>query len=70
MTQSAPAGREAPVMISMQFPLESVNAGSPAAWVAWIGKFRKPLAKSACAIAMPSIVTRSKGGWSLSAVML
>jgi hypothetical protein len=66
-TASQPAGSMAPVMISMQWSGEaSASGGSPAACV--------PCTRSVCvmatdaeATAMPSMDTRSKGGWSRSA---
>ena len=62
-------GSDAPVMISMHLPSSSVSAGSPAACMACNAKFALArIAIPANAIAMPSIVTRSNGGWSRSAM--
>ena len=66
---SAPGGSAAPVMMATQLFSSGKRSGAlPAACVPATGNVRAPAAKAPCRIAMPSMVTRSKGGWSRSAV--
>ena len=69
-TASQPRGNMAPVMISMQLePSGNDSGGSPAACVPATRSRRRFPRRAVVLSAMPSMATRSNGGWSRSAYM-
>src|SRR5579871_862902 len=68
MTQSLPAGSTAPVITSIaSSPVGSRICGAPAGCVPRMRNRRWPRFSAPLSTAMPSMHTRSKGGWSRSA---